>query len=87
MKQEVYMLTTIDNPFNPFNQFDEWKKFDEDHNYYTCSLLDRLTFTSKDLSDEENFQLLNIQIADIVNDDETANYMMVRQDTKIRATL
>ena len=84
---EAYMLTTLDNPFNPFIQFSDWKRFDEDHNYYTCSLLDRLTFTSKDLSDEENFQLLNIQIADIVNDDETANYMMVRQDTKIRATL
>ena len=82
---EAYMLTTLDNPFNPFIQFSDWKRFDEDHNHYTCALLDRLTFTSNNLSDEENTELLNVQIQDIIDDDETANLMKVRKDTKIRA--
>ena len=82
---EAYMLTTLDNPFNPFIEFSDWKRFDEDHNYYTCALLDRLTFTSNNLSDEENTELLNVQIQDIIDDDETANLMKVRKDTKILA--
>ena len=84
---EAYMLTTLDNPFNPFIQFSDWKRFDEDHNYHTCALLDRLTFTSNNLSDEENTELLNVQIQDIIDDDETANLMKVRKDTKIRAKM
>lgn len=45
------MLTTIDNPFNPFTQWDEWKRYDEDKKYYTCSYLARIAKTSDDLSE------------------------------------
>ena len=45
------MLTTIDNPFNPFTQWDEWKSFDEDKGYFTCSYLARIAKTSDGLSD------------------------------------
>ena len=45
------MLTTIDNPFNPFTQWDEWKSFDEDKGYFTCSYLARIAKTSDELSD------------------------------------
>ena len=78
------MLTTLDNPFNPFTEFDDWPTFDEENEYFTCNLLDRLTFSSKDLSDEENQQLLNMQILDIVENDETSNYIRVLRSTKIR---
>ena len=44
-------LTTIDNPFNPFTQWDEWKSFDEDKGYFTCSYLARIAKTSDELSD------------------------------------
>jgi hypothetical protein len=45
------MLTTIDNPFNPFTQWDEWKSFDEDKGYFTCSYLARIAKISDELSD------------------------------------
>ena len=45
------MLTTMDNPFNPFTQWDEWKSFDEDKGYFTCSYLARIAKTSDELSD------------------------------------
>ena len=45
------MLTTIDNPFNPFTQWDEWKSFDENKGYFTCSYLARIAKTSDELSD------------------------------------
>ena len=48
------MLTTIDNPFNPFTQWDEWKSFDEDKGYFTCSYLARIAKTSDELSDVDN---------------------------------
>ena len=47
------MLTTIDNPFNPFDQFDDWRRFDEDMGYHTCSYLARIANVSPDLSDQD----------------------------------
>lgn len=47
------MLTTIDNPFSPFTQWDDWKSFDEDKGYYTCSYLARIAKTSDELSDAD----------------------------------
>ena len=35
-------ITTLDNPFDPFNQFDEWNLFDIEHQYFTCSYIDRI---------------------------------------------
>ena len=87
MNEEVFMLSTLDNPFNPFTEFSKWKKFDEDNNYFSCSLLDRLSFTSETLSDEQNQKILNIAITDIVDDDETAKYIRVRPETVIKVTL
>lgn len=47
------MITTKDNPFDPFVQFDDWLAFDELKGYDTCSYLDRVSFSSDDLSDFE----------------------------------
>lgn len=61
------MLTTIDNPFNPFTQWDEWKRFDEDMHYFTCSYLARITKTSDDFSDADNEQAIEDAINEIVS--------------------
>lgn len=47
------MLTTIDNPFNPHTEWDDWKRFDEDHGYYTSELLARTVNISDELSDSD----------------------------------
>lgn len=58
---DVYMLTTVDNPFDPFTQWDEWFAFDESNGYHSCSLLARVAVTSSELSDLD--QLIAIQEA------------------------
>lgn len=60
------MLTTIDNPFNPFTQFDEWKVWDEDHDYYTCSYLARIVRTSSELSETDEALAIESAIDEIV---------------------
>lgn len=66
MTNEI-MLTTIDNPFDPFVQWDDWKRFDEDMQYFTCSYLARITKTSDDLTDEANEQAIRDAINEIVS--------------------
>ena len=46
-------LTTIDNPFNPQTQWEDWKRFDEDHGYYSSEYLARIVKTSDELSDTD----------------------------------
>ena len=61
------MLTTIDNPFDPFTQWDEWKRFDEDMQYYTCEYLARIAKTSDDLSDADDESAIEDAINEIVS--------------------
>ena len=61
------MLTTIDNPFNPFTQWDEWKRYDEDNKYYTCSYLARIAKTSDDLSEADYNKAIDDAIEEIVS--------------------
>ena len=61
------MLTTTDNPFDPFTQWDEWKRFDEDMQYYTCEYLARIAKTSDDLSDADNESAIEDAINEIVS--------------------
>lgn len=48
-----YAITTSDNPFNPLEQFESWKEFDDLKRYGTCEYLDRVTFTSDSMSEQE----------------------------------
>lgn len=61
------MLTTIDNPFSPFTQWDEWKRYDEDKKYYTCSYLARIAKTSDDLSEVDYNKAIDDAIEEIVS--------------------
>jgi len=73
------MLTTIDNPFDPFTQWDEWRRFDEDHKYYTCNYLARIAKTSDDLTDEEYEKEINRAIDEIVKFNILGIYRKVYQ--------
>ena len=59
-------LTTIDNPYDPFTQFEEWNAFDTEKGYNTLSYLARITFTSNDLSDEDESQAIDEAIDEII---------------------
>ena len=47
-------LTTSDNPYDPIEDFDNWWNFDREHNYGSCELLDRISFESDRVSDDQN---------------------------------
>ena len=60
-------ITTKDNPYNPITQFDEWYNYDVNAmRYCTCEYLARLTNTSDELTDEENYRDIERAIDEIV---------------------
>ena len=62
----MYMLTTIDNPFDPFDEWDEWYEYDESHGYCTSGLLARIAKTSYELSDDDQDMLISEAIDEIL---------------------
>lgn len=76
------MLTTIDNPFNPFTQWDDWKRYDEDKKYYTCSYLARIAKTSDELSEADYDQAIEDAIDEIVKLNILGIYKKVYENEK-----
>lgn len=62
------MLSTIDNPFDPYDekQYADWKRYDEDHGYYSESLLARVCISSESISEEDNAIAIEQAINSIV---------------------
>lgn len=60
-------LTTVDNIFDPSKQFDEWKRFDEDHGYYTCSYLARIVNLKPSMTEEEESKEIERAIDEIIS--------------------
>ena len=77
------MLTTIDNPFNPFEQWGDWKRYDEDHGYYTCQYLARIAKTSDDLSDSDNDRAVANAIEEILELNILGIYKKVYEQKEI----
>lgn len=73
-------LTTIDNPYDPIEQFQEWNRFDLDKGYGTCSYLDRVSFCSDSLTDEENEKELERAIKEIIKYDFQGIYKVIRRE-------
>ena len=67
--QDVYRLTTFDNPFDPFEQFTSWFLYDEEKGYHTCAYLGRIARTSDALTDEENELEIERAIDEIIKYD------------------
>lgn len=65
-RDEVVMLTTIDNPFDPFTQWQLWYNYDEQVGYHTCSYLDRIARTGTSQSDYERQQSIKYAMDEIV---------------------
>ena len=75
-----YMLTTVDNPFNPFTQYDEWLVYDEDHGYYTNSLLARIVHSSDELSDADQNVARENAINEIIQENVLGIYRKVSKN-------
>ena len=79
MEQEVYMLTTTDNPYSPFTQPDAWYNYDRQMGYYTPEYLARIAKTSMALSDAQNDAITLDAINEIVAMNLTGTYRKVKQ--------
>jgi hypothetical protein len=77
---DVYMLTTLDNPYNPFTQYDEWYEYDTGKGYNTCAYLARITKTSEELSEAEEALAIDVAMDEIVSLNILGNYIKVRAD-------
>ena len=62
----MYMLTTIDNPFNPSTDFDRWYQYDVEKGYHTCGYLARICKTSDSLSEADQAKAIDDAIDEIV---------------------
>jgi hypothetical protein len=79
----VYMLTTVDNPYNPFTEWDEWYAFDARQGYHTPGLIDRLTFDSYELSEADQTLSVQLAIGEIARANVLGIYRLVTQDSFI----
>lgn len=76
-KYKETWVTTLDNPFDPFKQYDAWQRWDEDHGYYTLSLICRYLNTSDDLGEAHYYKALEDAVDKIVHYNFTGNYRKV----------
>ena len=81
MKDNDYMLTTTDNPYNPFTQFEEWLAFDEEMGYNTNGYLARIAKTSINLPDYVNDKAIQDAMDEIVSLNLLGVYIKVTKDS------
>lgn len=77
---KIFMLTTIDNPFDPFTEWDEWLMYDNEHDYYSCNKLARFANTSDELTEEENNKEIENAIDEIILNDPTNMFIKVTSE-------
>jgi hypothetical protein len=76
----VYMLTTVDNPYNPFDEWDAWLVYDEAHGYNTSGLLARIAFTSDELSEADQALSIRQAIDEVVRENVSGLHRKVSRD-------
>jgi len=80
MGDNVFRLTTSDNPYNPFTQWNEWYSFDEGHGYHTCGYLARIANVSDELSDADESIAIDRAINEILTYNLTGLYIKVTEE-------
>lgn len=77
MAETVYMLTTVDNPYNPFEDFDKWYLWDEQNGYHSCERIARLIKYNKSMTEEEQRLANEVAINTVINNDFTGLFRKV----------
>jgi hypothetical protein len=75
----LYMLTTIDNPYDPFTEWDQWYALDAQLGYNTPAYLGRVAKVSDELSEADYILEINNSIDDILRSDPTGLYYKVKE--------
>lgn len=81
--ENVFMLTTFDNPYNPFTHFDQWLMFDIEKGYNTCGRLARIANTTDELTEQETTQEVNRAIDEIIKYDFMNIYKRVSKESYV----
>ena len=50
---DVFMLSTLDNPFNPFDDFTSWHMFDCEKGHFTASRIARIANIDSEMTQKE----------------------------------
>ena len=74
------MLTTKDNPYDPFDNFSSWYMFDVESGYNSCAYLARISKTSEQFTDYENYEEIERAIDEIIQYDIANVYVKVKRD-------
>ena len=74
------MLTTTDNPYDPFDDYDEWYAYDNSKGYNTPGLLARITITSDELSEPDQYLAIDQAIDEIVLENVSGIFKKVSRD-------
>lgn len=83
-KQNIHMLTTVDNPYNPFKRFDEWYQYDTEKGYNTLSYLGRVVDYTDCYTEEQRHIARENGIQQIVELDPTHIYIKVTEDEEVK---
>jgi len=75
----VYMLSTLDNPFNPFTHYDDWFNYDVTKGYCTCAYLARVAKSSDELSETDQSLAIDKAMDEIVSLNLLGNYIKVTE--------
>lgn len=70
-------VTTTDNPFDPFDEDEAWKRFDEDHGYYTTNYMMRIANASDEEGEQAYWNAIEDAVDEIVDLNITGNYKKV----------
>ena len=76
---KVYMLTTLDNPFDPFDDFTSWYMFDCEKGHYTSSRLARIAQIDSEMSQKEVDEEMDRAMDFIVKYDLEDKYIKVQE--------
>ena len=87
LPQSEYMLTTVDNPYDPFTQFDEWFAWDVTAGYNTSGMLDRIAHLSDELSDADQFIIIQQAIDEIVRENVLGVWRKVKRGDVLPASI
>lgn len=74
-----YMLTTYDNPYDPFTQWDEWFMWDMRAGYHTPGLLARVSHSSGDLSEADQYLAVQDAIDEVVRENVSGVHRKVKR--------
>lgn len=78
-----YMITTTDNPFSPVTQYDAWFAWDILHGYWSNSLLARVAYTSSELSEADQDDVIQQAIDEIVTENVSGVHTKVLADAVV----